>query len=63
MNIIFHEASHSCGALDLQNGSTYDSYRIGDWFEDEYADRNGLDAQCNPDAGLLPQPLASTEAN
>lgn len=45
---IFHEASHSCGTLDLQNGARNDSYRIGDWFEDEYQSDQGLNEQCRP---------------
>lgn len=31
VNIIFHEMSHACGALD----QTGESYRIGSWFEDQ----------------------------
>jgi len=41
---VLHEASHSCGTLDREDGSTYDSYRIGDWFENEY--RSSLPAGC-----------------
>jgi hypothetical protein len=37
VNVIFHEASHACGARDLDNGANYDAYRIGDWFEDQAA--------------------------
>lgn len=34
-NTVFHEMSHSCFALDLNNGGNYDAYRIGDWFEQQ----------------------------
>jgi len=54
VNTIFHEASHSCGALDLETGAANDSYRIGDWFEDEFQDQNGLDAQCLPSSSMGP---------
>jgi len=43
-NTVFHEASHSCGARDLDNGTNYDSYRIGDWFQETMADFIG----CQP---------------
>ena len=32
---LFHEMSHACGALDLENGAPLDAYRIGDWFQAE----------------------------
>jgi len=56
INIILHEASHSCGTLDLEDGSTYDSYRIGDWFEDEFRARSGLGPRCEPIEGIEPDP-------
>lgn len=40
-NIVFHEMSHACGSMDLQNSAPLDSYRIGDWFEDQYEDQFG----------------------
>jgi len=41
---MLHEVSHSCGTLDLDDGSNYDSYRIGDWFENEY--KSSLSGSC-----------------
>lgn len=35
VSVVFHEMSHSCGALDLENGANNDAYRIGDWFQGE----------------------------
>ncbi|MCH7884391.1 MAG: hypothetical protein IIC01_03990 [Planctomycetes bacterium] len=40
-NIMFHEMSHGCGTNDRDDGSTYDAYRIGNWFG----------AQCIPHQG------------
>ena len=38
-NLIFHEMSHGCGTNDRKDGSAYDAYRIGTWFQEEYRDR------------------------
>jgi hypothetical protein len=40
-NTIFHEMSHGCGGNDRHDGGTYDAYRIGDWFEGQYATQFG----------------------
>jgi len=55
-NTVFHEAAHSCGALDLENGANNDSYRIGDWFQEEMADQLG----CQPGSSSIPSSTVDT---
>jgi hypothetical protein len=53
---VYPAASHSCGALDLQNGTNNDSYRIGDWFQETMADYIG----CQPSSTHSTSPAIPT---
>jgi hypothetical protein len=41
LNTTMHELSHGCGTYDGRDGTAYDAYRIGDWFQENFEERIG----------------------